>query len=170
MEPCSDGMSEDEVTKKPAPHSGRYQQPDFDRKQEDMVTDRPIAPWELPGNLRRDCESDHHSLIKWLNSLGLCALLPLFPAFFCVAHNSHRVSLAAMIPHIAGGMGLALTSIGLGVSGWALARQDIGRMRKGMMDRAREEVVRSSGQNSAVLTIAGVASLAIWGLLLLRMW
>src|SRR5919199_599959 len=36
-------------------------------------TDRPIPPWELPGNFRRDCEPHRAQVVQVLAGLGLSA-------------------------------------------------------------------------------------------------
>ena len=71
-----------------------------------------VRPWEQSGSVRRDCDPHRAAMLHLLSVVGfwLCILLP------CTAG-------------ISGVIGLALA-----VSVWRMARADMGRIERGLMD------------------------------------
>src|SRR3954467_11731752 len=71
-------------------------------ERDDGITDRPLPPWELPGNFRRDCEPHRASLLQG------------------VARVAVAFAYAGVVPPFLGVP--ALAAVPLGLTTWALAR------------------------------------------------
>lgn len=71
-----------------------------------------VRPWEMPGAVRRDCESHRAELLSWLAPVAFWASL--------------------FIPCTAGISGLVGLPLAVGVC--RMARADLGRMDRGLMD------------------------------------
>jgi hypothetical protein len=125
---------------------------------EDGFTDRPVPPappWELPGNFRRDCEPHRAGLLRLLGVLAEYAVLAtLYAAVDCAA----VIGLQSYVP--ASGLevlrvvglfaALALPGVCLGGLAWWLARKDLARMRRGLVDPGGERLTRDAGRSGAV--------------------
>jgi hypothetical protein len=86
----------------------------MDEHREGIQAEKPVQPWERPGCFRRDCEPHRGDMLWWLGCAGF------------VLGN------LAMIPCFAGLPNLL--SIPLGLTTWMLARSDLAKMQKGVMD------------------------------------
>jgi hypothetical protein len=116
-------------------------------------TDRPLPPWELPGNFRRDCEPHRAGLLRLLAALivgagGLCLLVST--AEFWPIPSAALLSLSAL----AGAAGV--TALGIWV--WTLARKDVALMRLGLMDPRGEGGTRRAGWLAALGALLAAAS------------
>jgi hypothetical protein len=101
----------------------------------DGVTARPLPPWELPGAFRCDCEP-HRAFI--LRLWGRVALMAGFLSIFLY------------LP--------ALAALPAGAAVYVLARQDLARMRAGLMDPQGENATWA-----AMGEAAGAVLLSLWG-------
>ena len=87
---------------------------------EGIQADKPVPPWEQPGCFRRDCEPHRGDMLWWLGCasfiLGNLALVPCFVG----------------LPNLLG--------TPLGLTTWMLARSDLAKMQKGVMDPRGEKI------------------------------
>lgn len=90
-------------------------------------------PWEQPGGVRRDYLSHRGGLLRHLGSIAVaCCLL----------------SGCLIVP--------ALISIILGMAVWAMANQDLARMREGVMDPQGEAETDRARQTAAACVILSI--------------
>ena len=97
-------------------------------------------PWEQPGAVRRDCEPHRGT---WLLALADAGLLV----------GALSLALGVLAP-----LGLAL-----GVTAWALASLDLGRMRAGLMDPAGREAAARARTRAVAGVALSLYAAALWG-------
>jgi hypothetical protein len=97
-------------------------------------------PWERPGAVRRDCETHRGT---WLLALADADLLV------------GALSLALGF--------LAPLGLDLGVTAWALASHDLGRMRAGLMDPAGWEAAARARTRAGAGVALSLYGAALWG-------
>ena len=102
----------------------------MDDHREGIQAEKPVLPWEHPGCFRRDCEPHRGEILKVMAILGLI-----------VSQLSMCLPLLLVI-----GMPLNVTT-------WYLARLDLAKMRKGLMDPSGQKVTTDS-QRTAVFAFA----------------
>jgi hypothetical protein len=125
-----------------------------------------VPPWELPGNFRLDCEPHRGPLLRWLANAGfLCALTSFFPCVcplvFCLVPPDTVVLFAAPV-------GLSVLGASLGLTVWALARHDLGRMGKGLINPEGEWETKFAKKRAGACLGVSLVSLLLWsGLALL---
>ena len=111
----------------------------------DAVPDEP-RPWEGPGAVRRDREPHRGGLLLALGRAGsLCALL----------------TPVLILP--------GLVALSLGLTVWVLARQDLAKMRAGLMDPAGRKQAGRARRHGLVAALFAAAWLALWVALLRRL-
>jgi hypothetical protein len=107
------------------------QQPDPDDSPE-----REDRPWEQPGAVRRDCESHRGALLaraSYAAAVFGIASLGTSPCAFGLGSESLRgeEALTVLVPLFCNGIAFLIS-----LSVWFVARQDLHRMSKGVMDPA----------------------------------
>jgi hypothetical protein len=101
-------------------------------------------PWDRRGYMRLDCEPHRAGLVRLLGG----ASLALGAFAFC------------------GGV-TGLVALPMGIAAWTMARDDLAKMRAGLMDRRGEKKTRRGGDNGTFGIILSLVGLAFWGLLAL---
>jgi hypothetical protein len=102
------------------------------------------VPWEGRGSQRRDCEPHRARLVRPLGVLSLA-----LGALACC-----------------GGV-TGLIGLPLGVAAWKMAREDLAKMRAGLMDRRGERRTRQGGDCGLFGLILSLLFLIAWALLAL---
>jgi hypothetical protein len=138
---------------------------------DDRITDRPpgpepwgdVPPWERPGAFRLDAEP-HRGVL--LLVAGIAVLVLELVGFFGLSVLSSPRTDVALI-----GSGVVVVvpvTLALGLTVRALARRDLERMRRGMVDPRGEPLTADARRSGAAA--AGVAVLigVTWALHLLR--
>src|SRR4051794_2179718 len=130
---------------------------------EAAFTDRPLPPWELPGNFRRDYEPHRAGWLRLLAALtvGAGALCLLVSTAELVAdlwplHSTALLSLPAVA---------AAGVTALGALVWALARKDLALMRLGLMDPRGESATQRTQWQAALGALLAAASSLVTTLL-----
>lgn len=106
---------------------------------EDRVTDKPVPPWELPGNFRLDCEPHRGSL------LGLLSKTAGFTAFFCVCWPF-------FVPVV----------VALGLWARALALNDLSQMLSGRRDPAGAVKTKEAQQIAELAVRMACVAGCVW--------
>jgi hypothetical protein len=118
------------------------------KRDDGFRAEKPAPPWERPDCFRLDCEPHRGELLWWLAVVGLA------------------MSALSACPLAVVGAGVALP---LSLTTWVLARRDLARMRRGVMDPHGEEMTDMARKFSlAAFAVAAIAS-ADWGYIYLVM-
>jgi hypothetical protein len=116
----------------------------MDDHREGIQVEKPVPPWEQPGCFRMDCVPHRGEILTGMAILGLI------------------VSQLSMCLPLLLAIGMPLNTIT-----WYLARLDLAKMSKGLMDPGGQKVT-TDAQCTAVFAIAiGILWAAIWAMLLL---
>jgi hypothetical protein len=139
------------ITGTPGPPDGPGQRAFTDRPRGDAEqAGWEVPPWERPGGFRLDCEPHRGPLLLWLGRFSRgCGLLFTVPCLFGLS---------------------GLIGLPLGLTVWLLARRDLDRMQKGLLDPRGERETRQAwdyGWDGLVLSASGLLG---WGVCLLAVW
>jgi hypothetical protein len=102
------------------------------------------VPWKRRGRMRLDCEPHRGPLVRTLGSLSLA------------------LGALAMCGGVTGLVGLPM-----GITAWMMARNDLAKMRAGLMDRRGEPLTRRGGDCAVFGMILSFFFLAAYTLLAL---
>ena len=112
-----------------------------------IQTNKPIPPWELPGCFRRDGEP-HRGVL--LQRMGTASVL---------------VSAAALTPCL---FGLPVAfGLPLSLATWILARSDLSKMQKGLMDPAGKSLTSYARYLALAGLVLNIGSKSLLGLICL---
>jgi hypothetical protein len=112
----------------------------MDDHREGIQDDEPIPPWERPGCFRMDCEPHRGGILNGLAILGLIVS-----------------SVSMFLPP------LLVIGMPLDVTTWYLARLDLAKMSKGLMDPDGQKVTTDAKRTAGFAFAIGI----IWTMLFL---
>jgi hypothetical protein len=105
-------------------------------------------PWEQEGAMRLDCEPHRGDFVRFLGRVSL--------AF----------GIGACCCAVTG-----LLALPTGIIAWLMARADLAKMRRGLMDRGGERKTRQGMDDGVIGILSGLLGLILYGLLVLwRLW
>ena len=116
----------------------------MDDHREGIQDDEPIPPWERPDCFRMDCEPHRGGILNGLAILGLIVS-----------------SVSMFLPP------LLVIGMPLDVTTWYLARLDLAKMSKGLMDPGGEKVTTEARRTAVFAFALCIIWAAIWATLLL---
>jgi hypothetical protein len=101
-------------------------------------------PWERGRRMRRDCEPHRGGFVRLLGGASLA-----LGVFACC-----------------GGV-TGLIALPMGITAWTMAREDLAKMRAGLMDRRGERQTRQGGDNAVFGVLLSLLFLGCYALVVL---
>lgn len=118
----------------------------MDDHRKGIQADKPLPPWEQPGCFRMDCEPHRAELLTAISILGLIV---------------NQVSMCLPI--------FLLIGMLLGMTTWLLAKLDLAKMSRGMMDPGGMKVTTEAKRNAEFALAIGIMWIVAWALFVLML-
>lgn len=115
----------------------------MDDHREGIQIDKPLQPWERPGCFRLDCEPHRAEVLSGLSIAGLIV---------------SQVSMC--LPF------LLILGMPFNIAIWFLARHDLAKMKKGLMDPTGQKVTAESKRTAGFAFVISIIWAVSWAMFL----